>query len=134
MRLGYELTIEQSQKLVMTPELIQAIKILQFTSQELELYVADQLLANPVLELDEHASAEGGESPEGPEVDGDTPIADVADRQADTSEPEQEEFDWNEYIREREFDDISYRQFQGVRAEQDTSPEQYVQSEVSLTE
>ena len=134
MRLGYELTIEQSQKLVMTPELIQAIKILQFTSQELELYVADQLLANPVLELDEHASAEGGESPESPEVDGGTSIADAVDMETDTAEPEQEEFDWGEYIREREFDDISYRQFQGVRAEQDTSPEQYVQSEVSLTE
>ncbi|MDD7130639.1 MAG: hypothetical protein PUI14_02860, partial [Firmicutes bacterium] len=39
MKLGYELTIEQSQKLVMTPELIQAIQILQFNSQELETYV-----------------------------------------------------------------------------------------------
>ncbi len=50
MRLGYDLTIEQTQKLVMTPELIQAIQILQFNTQELDSYVQEQLLANPVLE------------------------------------------------------------------------------------
>jgi RNA polymerase sigma-54 factor len=49
MRLGYDLTIEQSQKLVMTPELIQAIQILQFNTQELENYVEEQLLCNPIL-------------------------------------------------------------------------------------
>ena len=50
MRLGYDLTIEQAQKLVMTPELIQAIQILQFNTQELDSYVEEQLLVNPVLE------------------------------------------------------------------------------------
>ena len=50
MRLGYDLTIEQTQKLVMTPELIQAIQILQFNTQELDSYVQEQLLTNPVLE------------------------------------------------------------------------------------
>ena len=49
-RLGYDLTIEQAQKLVMTPELIQAIQILQFNTQELDSYVQEQLLVNPVLE------------------------------------------------------------------------------------
>ncbi|MDD4201015.1 MAG: RNA polymerase sigma-54 factor, partial [Eubacteriales bacterium] len=47
MKLVYELTIEQSQKLVMTPELIQAIQILQFNSQELDSFVQEQVLANP---------------------------------------------------------------------------------------
>ena len=42
MKLGYDLTIEQSQKLTMTPELIQAIQILQFNSQELENYVQEK--------------------------------------------------------------------------------------------
>ena len=49
MKLGYDLTIEQQQKLVMTPELIQAIQILQFNTQELDSYVEEQLLVNPVL-------------------------------------------------------------------------------------
>ena len=47
MRLGYELTIEQTQKLSMTPELIQAIQILQFNSQELTDYIQNELLENP---------------------------------------------------------------------------------------
>ena len=50
MKLGYDLTTEQTQKLVMTTELVQAIKILQFNAQELDTYVNEQLLANPVLE------------------------------------------------------------------------------------
>ncbi len=50
MKLGYELTIEQTQKLSMTPELIQAIQILQFNHQELMDYVENEILENPVLE------------------------------------------------------------------------------------
>lgn len=50
MKLGYDLTIEQTQKLALTPELIQAIQILQFSNQELDSYVQEQLLMNPVIE------------------------------------------------------------------------------------
>ena len=35
MRLSYDLTLQQSQKLIMTPELRQAIELLQFNSLEL---------------------------------------------------------------------------------------------------
>lgn len=52
MRLSYGLTIEQSQKLTMTPELIQAIRILQFNTQELDSFVQEEILENPVLEFD----------------------------------------------------------------------------------
>ena len=51
-RLGYGLTIEQTQKLTMTPELIQAIRILQFNTQELDSFVQEEILENPVLEFD----------------------------------------------------------------------------------
>lgn len=50
MKLGYDLTIKQEQKLVMTPELLQAIQILQYNSYELESFVNEQLVSNPVLE------------------------------------------------------------------------------------
>lgn len=50
MKLGYEITIEQQQKLVMTPELLQAIQILQYNSHELEAFVKEELIKNPVLE------------------------------------------------------------------------------------
>ena len=52
MRLSYGLTIEQTQKLTMTPELIQAIRILQFNTQELDSFIQDEILENPVLEFD----------------------------------------------------------------------------------
>ena len=58
MRLGYELTIEQTQKLSMTPELIQAIQILQFNNQELSDYVQNELLENPVLEAEKTYDAQ----------------------------------------------------------------------------
>ena len=52
MKLSYGLTIEQTQKLTMTPELIQAIRILQFNTQELDSFVQEELLENPVLEFE----------------------------------------------------------------------------------
>ncbi len=51
MKFVYEQTIEQVQKLVMTPDLIQAIRILQFNTQELDEYVQEELLSNPVMEM-----------------------------------------------------------------------------------
>ena len=50
MRLGYELTIKQKQQLSMTPEMVQAIKILQLNTLDLYEYVNDELIENPVLE------------------------------------------------------------------------------------
>ncbi len=52
MKLGYELTIEQKQQLSMTPELIQAIKILQLNSLDLLDYIKNEILENPILEED----------------------------------------------------------------------------------
>jgi RNA polymerase sigma-54 factor len=52
------LDLRQSQSLVMTPQLQQAIKLLQFSSLELNAYVDAQLQQNPLLEIDE--SSEGG--------------------------------------------------------------------------
>lgn len=58
MKLGYELTIEQTQKLSMTPELIQAIQILQFNNQELSDFVQNELLENPVLDAEKSYDAQ----------------------------------------------------------------------------
>jgi len=52
MRLNYDLTLEQSQKLVMTPELRQAIQLLQYTSLELRDYLSKELEENPMLEME----------------------------------------------------------------------------------
>ncbi|MDQ7093075.1 RNA polymerase factor sigma-54 [Desulfosporosinus sp. PR] len=55
MRLGYGLSLEQTQKLIMTPELRQAITILQLSALELSTYVEEQLLENPLLETQEES-------------------------------------------------------------------------------
>lgn len=58
MALAPKLEFRQSQQLVMTPQLQQAIKLLQLSNLELSEYVDDQLEQNPFLERDE-APADG---------------------------------------------------------------------------
>ncbi len=53
MRMGYGLELTQSQKLVMTPQLKQAITVLQLNALELDQYVKEQMESNPVLEVTE---------------------------------------------------------------------------------
>ena len=57
MALGQRLEFRQGQSLVMTPQLQQAIKLLQMSSFELAAYVEEELLRNPLLE---RAKDEGG--------------------------------------------------------------------------
>jgi RNA polymerase sigma-54 factor len=65
--LGPSLTIRQSQSLVLTPQLAQAIKLLQLSNLELEAFIAEELSKNPLLE------AAGGESDgEAPDVEADS--------------------------------------------------------------
>lgn len=51
MKMNFQLQLEQSQKLIMTPELRQAIEILQYNAIELNQFVHEELMTNPVLEL-----------------------------------------------------------------------------------
>lgn len=67
MALGPRLDLRQTQSLVMTPQLQQAIKLLQLSSLELSTYVDQQVEQNPFLETgDGSAAAEPGEVPEPP--------------------------------------------------------------------
>ena len=50
MALGPRLDLRQSQQLVMTPQLQQAIKLLAASNLEIETFIADALEANPLLE------------------------------------------------------------------------------------
>ena len=103
MKLGYELTIEQTQKLSMTPELIQAIQILQFNNQELVDYVQNELLENPVLEK--------------------------------KKEYDTQEVDIREKIREADYEEESFKQWEYSPDEDDDyTYEQYVSEEDTLTD
>jgi RNA polymerase sigma-54 factor len=63
MGLGPSLSIRQSQQLVLTPQLAQAIKLLQLSNLELEGYIEEELSKNPLLEAAQ--SDEPGEQPVG---------------------------------------------------------------------
>jgi RNA polymerase sigma-54 factor len=57
MALGPRLDLRQSQTLVMTPQLRQAIKLLQFSNMEVGAFVEEELERNPLLERDERGEA-----------------------------------------------------------------------------
>jgi len=83
MRMGYDLLIEQQQKLIMTPELKLALKILQLPAVELEELLQQELENNPVLELVDDSRDEKSE----------------AQQKLDKKEKEKEkEIDWKEYF------------------------------------
>ena len=129
MRLGYDLTIEQAQKLVMTPELIQAIQILQFNTQELDSYVEEQLLVNPVLEQS------GGEGNGEASREENGSFDEMKDSQGSQTASKDEEFDWKEYIKDRQYDDISYKQWEEKSSdEKGNMYEQYAATDVTLPE
>src|SRR5690242_3730671 len=50
MGLGPSLSIRQSQQLVLTPQLRQAIQLLQLSNLELDAFLAEELSKNPLLE------------------------------------------------------------------------------------
>lgn len=124
MRLGYDLTIEQVQKLVMTPELIQAIQILQFSTQELDSYVQEQMLVNPVLEQEQRES----EAPEDSER-----IRE--EKQTEEDRHQDEVLDWKEYIRDSNYGDEGYGKWQDKSSENRANEyEKFVTNDVTLPE
>lgn len=88
--MGYSLTLKQTQKLIMTPELQQAIKILQLSALELDEYIENELLENPLLDLHEA----------------------VTDNQESTEQSENnDEIDWEEYFQNNSgFDSYGFTQ------------------------
>ena len=58
MALGPRLDLRQSQSLVMTPQLQQAIKLLALSNLEVEAFIGEALEANPLLDVGENAGSE----------------------------------------------------------------------------
>ncbi|WP_439817045.1 RNA polymerase factor sigma-54 [Zavarzinia sp. CC-PAN008] len=94
MALSPRLEMRQSQSLVMTPQLQQAIKLLQLSNLDLSAYVEQQLTENPLLQRGEDGEAEGDRA--APEADvatlgadalvaPDAPMASEADSPLDAS-------------------------------------------------
>ncbi len=74
MALSQRLQIRQSQALVMTPQLMQAIKLLQLSNLDLVAYVEAELERNPLLDRSTEGEPAPGE-PGGPPSPGDQPAA-----------------------------------------------------------
>jgi RNA polymerase sigma-54 factor len=96
MALDIRLTQRLSQQLVMTPQLRQAIKILQVSRAELETLIDQELVENPVLEetnVDREEAAAEPFDGEGPPAE--EPVA-AADDQGDAKDLQ--EIDWKDYL------------------------------------
>lgn len=74
MALSAKLQVRQTQSLVMTPQLLQSIRLLQFTHAELAQFVDEEVERNPLLERQEAAPEEmaGPGEMAGPEQEADT--------------------------------------------------------------
>ncbi len=128
MRLGFDLSIEQIQKLVMTPELIQAIQILQFNTQELESFIDEQLLVNPLLDT---STVNQTENKDKQQME-DTKEPENEEKQYDEEYPNANDVDWKEYF--KDYDDISYRQKEYRDESKEMSYEQFVSNDITLSE
>jgi RNA polymerase sigma-54 factor len=89
MAIGPRLDLRQSQTLVMTPQLQQAIKLLQFSNVEVAAFVEEELERNPLLERDESSDGPAAERPAPdqalPPTTGEQPIPDVTETLGDES-------------------------------------------------
>ena len=65
MSIGPRLEFRQSQSLVMTPQLRQAIKLLQFSNLEVAAFIEEELERNPLLDRDERPDIVGERPAEG---------------------------------------------------------------------
>ncbi len=110
MAMQMKMQMKMSQQLIMTPQLQQAIKLLQLSRTELEELIEQTLIENPVLEegidMDTFPnktddSAETAETAESPEVVADTEDFETA-RENEQENNDQDEIDWQQYIEQVE--------------------------------
>ncbi len=101
------LELKLSQKLIMTPQLQQAIKLLQLSRLELVQSVSQELVENPVLEeLSPEAADESPENEESPALESSPTVENPADTTAEPERAEELRSDlelgpqWDEYLNE----------------------------------
>ena len=125
-----KMQMKMSQQLIMTPQLQQAIKLLQLSRAELEELIEQTLVENPVLEegmdMDTfpsktEESQESSETEETPEVVTDTEEFETA-RENEQDDSAQDEIDWQQYIEQIEqFGGYQERRY-NVKSDDEESP------------
>jgi len=113
MQMSYGLTLSQTQKLVMTPELRQAITILQLSAQELDEYIEQELLENPLLDLNEDIPKNEDSVDKLQQKDSDT-------------------IDWEDYF--QDCADLDFMRFPREKKEEESGFENFVSSTPTLQE
>jgi len=121
MTINFELIVEQSQKLVMTPALQQAIALLQFSTPELQDFIQDEMVNNPLLDIQEQETAQENE---------DKSIENGEDTEFLSRD---DSFDWGEYFSDEAV--YSHERKSAVRTEQEPAPiDRYSFSDKNLAE
>src|SRR5438105_1352031 len=89
MAIGIKQSLNMSQQLVMTPQLQQAIKLLQLSRMELENLINSELVENPTLEetADSESTTHGMEE-----------VAQTQSAKAEENPQAGEDFNWENYI------------------------------------
>jgi RNA polymerase sigma-54 factor len=113
MELGLRLTQKQTLKLVMTPRLQQALKLLQMPSLELSQHIDQELLTNPLLEVEEDEV----ESPASEVAE--AALAETIPGEESATSPDDAEFKSEENIDWSEYFDDGFEYAEGGRAERE---------------
>ncbi len=109
MALEIKQSLRLSQQLVMTPQLQQAIKLLQLNRMELQEVVTQEMMENPILEeLSETPEGETGPSPEETAQGPDPEAEQLRDEesflkpkaQEEQLAPSKDDFNWESYVEE----------------------------------
>ncbi len=122
MKLDYNLKLEQTQKLIMTPELKLAITLLQYSALELQDHIQEALLNNPALEVVEPKEPEKAEEPE--------PVSETEEELSGD-----DEFPWEEYFRDMDLDTaLNSPGKPSDRSEYQSAIENYARKEGTMVE
>ena len=150
MALSQQLLIRQSQALVMTPQLMQAIKLLQLSNLDLVAYVEAELERNPLLdnsaETETPGERNGTQSADDPPAAGGEPLSGQDNDAHNLGGEERRESplddtspDDNEPLRPRGSDiPVGYSEWAGTgtggRDDGDYNPEAFVSAETTLAD
>ncbi len=123
MKIDYNLKLEQSQKLIITPELKLAITLLQYSSLELIEHIEQELLDNPVLEIQDNPEPEKEQDKESENEEAAAAGEAAAAASAD-------DLPWEEYFRDMDLDSSYYAP---VRSREDAEHQPTVENCAGMT-
>jgi RNA polymerase sigma-54 factor len=134
MELGLRANLEQKQQLRMTPQLQQAIKLLQLSRMELKSLVRQEMVENPVLEeqQDPYAAESMYVKEHGIDQKADENPDQVDEVQAD--ERDMDNIDWEEYLDDYSSRSMPTNSYKGYSTTELPGYEETLSTEESLTE